>query len=193
MRRLMSTGLAAMLTVALTGVGGSAAQAAGDPADTPCTAELTVDLDPGVSLQPSSGSFHTQGQDGSLTCSGPVDGQTPVAGGKGGAVGRYGIDAPNSCSKLDGKLEFTITASLPTEHGQINFTDHGTGEYGPGEGSWFFGGSFKGQKTYGTYKLTPVGGDCLVRPVRQLYMQVTAWVVNGKADTEAASRMTLTR
>jgi hypothetical protein len=175
MRQIVSTALASLLTVTLTAPA-TAAHAAAGSADTPCTAQIYVDLDPGVSMQPSSGTFHSNGQDGSLTCSGPIAGRQPVAGGKGGAAGKYGVDGPNSCYQLTGKTEFTISATLPTEHGVINFVDHVTGEYGPGEANWFFGGSFHGQKSYGTFKFTPVDSDCVVRPVRRLFVDATAFI-----------------
>lgn len=188
MRRTLSTGLAAMLTLALTSVA-NPARAEGDEPDTPCQAEIYVTLDPGVSLQPSSGNFASDGQDGTLTCTGPVGGVKPVAGGKGGATGRYGVGAPNSCAKLDGKTDFTISATMPGESGPINFIDHVTGEYAPLEGNWFFGGSFRGSKSYGTFKFTPVDSDCAVRPVKRLFVNAQAWVINGKPDKEMAARL----
>jgi hypothetical protein len=190
MRRTLSTAMAGLLTLVLTGPA-SPAHAAADTADTPCSAEITVDLDPGVSMTPSSGTFHSHGQDGSLTCTGAVDGRQPVAGGKGGADGKYGVEAPNSCYQLTGKAEFTLSATLPTEHGAIDFIDHVKGEYGPLEGSWFFGGSFRGPKSYGTFRFTPVNSDCVVRPVKTLFVQATAWIINGKPDAQMAERMSL--
>jgi len=172
--------MAATTTLALTSVA-APARAADAGSDTPCSAEIYVNLDPGVSLTPASGTFASNGQDGTLTCTGSINGDKPVAGGKGGVNGRYGVEAPNSCTKLDGKAEFTISASMPGEHGTINFVDRVVGEYGPLEGNWFFGGTFRGPHSYGEFKFTPVDSDCLVRPVKRLFVQARAFVINGKA------------
>jgi hypothetical protein len=185
---MLSVGLPGVLVVALASVAGPA-RAAEDAPDTPCQAEITVNLDPGVSLQPSSGSFASNGQDGQVACTGDVAGRKPSAGGTGGAVGRYGVDNPNSCSQLNGKTVFTITASLPTDTKPILFKDTVTGEYGPLESQWFFGGSFKGPHSYGTFKFTPVDSDCAVRPVKKLFVNAQAWVINGSPDKDMAARM----
>jgi len=137
LRRIISVALPGVLTLALASVAGPA-QAAGDAPDTPCQAEIFVNLDPGVSLQPSSGSFASNGQDGHVACTGDIDGRHSVAGGTGGAVGRYGVDAPNSCYQLKGTAVFTLTALLPTDTKPINFKDVVKGEYGPLENNWFF-------------------------------------------------------
>lgn len=188
-RASFRTGLAGLLILGLTSVAGPA-QADGKPGDTPCHAEIFVNLDPGVSTTPSSGSLASNGQDGSLTCTGPIGGVKPVAGGTGGALGRYGVDGANSCVKLDGKAEFTISATLPGESGPIKFVDKVVGEYAPLEGGWFFGGSFRGSHSYGTFKFTPVDGTCVLSPVRRLFVDATAWVINGgEPDKEMSARM----
>jgi hypothetical protein len=188
LRRILCVALPGVLTLALAAVAGPA-QAAGDAPDTPCQAEIYVNLDPGVSLQPSSGSFASNGQDGKVACTGDVDGRHSVAGGMGGAVGKYGVDNPNSCYQLKGKAVFTLTANLPTDTKPILFSDDVTGEYGPLENNWFFGGSFKGSHSYGTFKFTPVDSDCAVRPVKKLFVNAVAWVVNGQPDADMAARM----
>ena len=192
MRRSLSGGLAGLMTLAFASVA-SPVQAESDEADTPCQAQIFIDLEPGVSLTPSSGKFHSHGQDGSLTCTGPIAGVKPVAGGTGGAEGRYGVDTPNSCYQLNGKTEFTLSATLPGTAGPIHFVDNVVGEYGPLEGNWIFGGSFHGSKSYGVFKFTPVDSDCFLRPVRSLFIDATAWIVNGKPDRDMATRMSVTR
>jgi hypothetical protein len=192
LRRILSVGLPGVLTLALASVAGPA-RAADDAPDTPCQAQITVNLDPGVSLQPSSGTFASNGQDGQVACSGPINGRSTAAGGSGGAVGKYGVDSPNSCSQLTGKTVFTITASLPSGTGPITFKDTVTGEYGPLQNNWFFGGSFKGPHSYGTFKFTPVDSDCVVRPVKKLFVNAQAWVINGAPDKDMAARMAAVR
>ncbi len=167
--------------------------AVADEPDTPCQADIIVDLDPGVSVQPSSGSFTSTGEQGKLVCSGKVNGKTPSAGGTGGADGKYGVDGPNSCAKLDGKTIFTVSATLPTEGGEIKFVDKVTGNYAPLQGNWIFGGAFKGPKSYGIFRFTPTGPDhnCVVGPVKSLAVQADAWVINGAPDGAMAERMSI--
>lgn len=167
--------------------------AVADEPDTPCQADIIVDLDPGVGLQPASGTFTSNGEQGKLVCSGKVNGKDLTGGGSGGADGKYGLDGPNSCSKLDGKTEFTVAATLPTEGGELKFSDTVTGNYAPLQGNWFFGGSFKGPKSYGIFRFTPVGPDhnCVISPVKKLAVQADAWVINGQPDGAMESRMML--
>lgn len=166
--------------------------AVADAADTPCSADILVEVNPGVGLEPSSGTFTSNGEEGALACTGKVNGKDVTAGGVGGAAGKYGVDAPNSCSKLDGKTTFTVTATLPTTGDKpIKFSDNVVGQYGPLQGNFFFGGSFKGPKSYGTFKFVPIDSDCFVRPVKKLLVQASAWIVNGSADAAMAERMVL--
>jgi hypothetical protein len=188
LRRILSVGLPGVLTVVLATLAGPA-RAADDAPDTPCQAQIFVNLDPGVSLQPSSGTFASNGQDGQVACTGPINGRSTVAGGAGGATGRYGVDEPNTCYQLKGKTVFTITATLPAGTKPILFSDTVTGEYGPLENNWFFGGTFKGPHSYGTFKFTPVDSDCAVRPVKKLFVNAQAWVINGAPDKDMATRM----
>jgi hypothetical protein len=192
MRQVMTTtlvGVAALVAGALV----APQVAVADEPDTPCQADIIVDLDPGVGLQPASGTFTSNGEQGKLVCSGKVQGKAPSGGGTGGADGKYGIDGPNSCAKLDGKTEFTVKATLPSEGGEIKFVDTVIGNYAPLQGNWIFGGAFKGPKSYGIFRFTPTGPDqnCLVGPVKQLAVQADAWVVNGQPDGAMQSRMAL--
>lgn len=189
--RIVSTALiGAAALVAATLVAPTPAVA--EEPDTPCSAGVVVALNPGVSLQPSSGTL-SSGQDGSLVCNGKVNGKEVVGGGTGGADGKYGVDGPNSCSKLDGKAVFKIFATLPGKDGPIEWSDTVTGTYAPLGGNWFFGGSFKGQKSYGTYRITPAGPEhnCVVSPVSRLLIQADAFIVNGSPDAAMTDRMVL--
>lgn len=182
MRRI--TGTALVGTAALVGAVLVAPQAAiADEPDTPCTASVTVALTPGISVQPSSGALKSADA-GSLACTGKVNGKEIVGGGTGGAIGKYGVDAPNSCSKLDGKAAFKIFAELPTKDGTVKWSDDVVGTYAPLQQNWFFGGTFKGPKSYGTYRITPAGPqhNCVVMPVTSLLIQADAFIVNGSPD-----------
>ncbi|HEY3604326.1 MAG TPA: hypothetical protein VGL04_06610, partial [Sporichthyaceae bacterium] len=57
------------------------------------------------------------------------------------------------------------------------------------ENNWFFGGTFRGPHSYGTFKFTPVDSDCAVRPVKKLFVNAQAWVINGAPDHDMAARM----
>lgn len=184
----------ALAAAAAVPAGVAQARTVEDAPDTRCQAAITVDLKPGISLQPSSGSLTSGGETGSGACNGPVNGQQTTAGGVGGVTGRYGVDAPNSCTKLDGKATFTLTATFPTENsGETKFRDDVTAQYAPLQGNWIAGGSFQGKKSYGTFKLTPAGptNNCVVTPITKLLVQGDVWVVNGEPDAAAEQRMTL--
>src|SRR5258706_9801284 len=63
---------------------------AADESSTPCAFEADVSLSPGLSRSPSSGTFTTKGESGTLDCQGDVGGGQPATGrGTFGADGRY--------------------------------------------------------------------------------------------------------
>ncbi|HYT38233.1 MAG TPA: hypothetical protein VEN99_01915, partial [Acidimicrobiia bacterium] len=61
-----------------------------DDAGTPCAFEVDVSLSPGLSRSPSSGTFGSKGESGTLDCQGNVGGQPATGRGTFGAEGHYG-------------------------------------------------------------------------------------------------------
>jgi hypothetical protein len=122
-----------------------------------CTAEADFTITPGLSTNPSSGTFTTGDTPGTLDCKG---------GGKGSMAfsGKYGTKDPDSCSSGG---EGTATDTY-------RFADGGTLSddvefiYGTFQGG-VLGGSFKGSSTSGTFEVTSVEGDCVSKPITKAH------------------------
>ena len=118
-----------------------------------CTAEGDFTVNPGLSTSPSSGTFTTGGDTGTLDCKG---------GGKGtiGIDGKYGTKDPDSCSAggegiSRGVYKFSDGTEVTDD---VEFT------YGPFQGG-ALGGSFKGERSSGTFEVTSIDGDCVSKPI----------------------------
>src|SRR2546423_11350770 len=97
--------LAALVTAP---AGAGAAGPAG--AQTHCTFTSTIRLTPGLSVVPSSGTFTSGGETGTVSCDGPVRGIVPTRRGTLGVEGRYGTKHPDTCfgGGGRGRLSFTL-------------------------------------------------------------------------------------
>src|SRR5262245_6165628 len=96
----------------LIGLGGAAGAA---DTQTHCTFSTTVTLAPGLSVAPSSGTFTSGGETGTVSCDGPVRGIVPTGPGTLGVVGRYGTKDPSTCFGGQGEGRFSFT--FPTATG----------------------------------------------------------------------------
>jgi len=118
-----------------------------------CTAEADFTITPGLSTNPSSGTFTTGDKPGTLDCKG---------GGKGTIAfsGKYGTKDPDSCSSGgEGIATDTYTFADGSKiSDDIEFT------YGPFQGG-ALGGSYKGPKSSGTFEVTSIEGDCVTKPL----------------------------
>jgi hypothetical protein len=147
--------LTLMPALALTGLTGEqAAFGAGQK----CSFSADVDVTPGFSATPSSGTFTTNGPTGRVSC----------GGGEGtmGFQGNYGTKDPDGCGGAfsnGNEGDGTFVMSTP-----------GTGEV-QGTFTFVFGtlssngglveGTFTGEKFSGTFQLSPTAGDCFSSPV----------------------------
>src|SRR5437879_9886367 len=91
-----------------------AAVAAEAPARTHCTFTAAIALVPGLSVVPSSGTFSSGGETGTVSCDGPVRGIVPTGPGTLGVEGRYGTKDPDTCFGGEGEGRFSFT--FPTRH-----------------------------------------------------------------------------
>lgn len=159
MRRLFLS--AALLAVGLTAPAGAAEEG------TPCTFEVDITLSPGLSRQPSSGSFKSKGESGTLDCKGDV-GRRPVTGrGTFGADGRYGTDGDGDhCRSTEGKGEGTARFTVPVEGGTQHIEDPFRMTYRVDGRSVV--GEITGRRFSGTFDVTKADGDCLWNPVRKI-------------------------
>src|SRR5581483_5909741 len=91
---------------------------------TPCTFEVDVTLSPGLSRQPSSGTFDSKGETGRLDCQGSVGGKPVTGRGTFGAEGRYGIDGNgDDCRSKEGRGDGTGHFTVPVEGGSEHVDD----------------------------------------------------------------------
>ena len=144
--------------------------------DVHCVAEAVFTLDPGISLQPSSGRLI--GKEGPLDCDGVIDGRAVTGRGTWAETLRYGLRALPSCANPAGDAEGTWTATLPTADGPLTLTDSGVRyEYGPLQGGGVLGGTVDGQRHYGRFQVVPLEGDCVSAPITRVLVRCEEWIV----------------
>jgi hypothetical protein len=152
-----------LATISLAPLTGTApVQAAG----TPCTFRFDIDVTPGLSNSPSSGTFTTNGETGTADCKGKINGRTITGPGTYGTEGRYGTDGPATCTS-GGKGEGTTSMTLPTSDGPQKFTAPYTLTSGALENG-VFSVTFKGDRWSGTARVRPTKGDCVSAPVTRM-------------------------
>jgi hypothetical protein len=122
-----------------------------------CTAQADFTLTPGLSTNPSSGTFTTGDTPGTLDCKGGTKGTIAFS-------GKYGTKDPDSCGS-GGEGTATDTYKFSdggTVSDDIEFT------YGAFQGG-ALGGSYKGAHTSGTFEVTSVDGDCVSKPITKAH------------------------
>ncbi|MGH9039348.1 MAG: hypothetical protein ACRDZ3_03870 [Acidimicrobiia bacterium] len=118
---------------------------------THCTAELDIDLSPGIGSEPSSGTFHSDGESGTFSCDGGGEGTI-------GVDGRYGTKDGDSCSAGgEGWGVQSLTTDGESAKNTITF------EFGGLKGG-LVNGTFEGEHFSGTFVFTPTEGDCVTSP-----------------------------
>ena len=168
MRRVLV--LTAILTVGLVAppVG---APAGADEGGTPCAFEADVSLSPGLSRSPSSGTFTTKGESGTLDCQGDVGGGQPATGrGTFGADGRYGTGGNgDSCDSRAGQGDGTAHLTVPVEGGTRHIDDPFRLTYRVDGRSVV--GEITGQRFSATFDVTRSNGDCLWHSVTRIHIK----------------------
>ncbi len=121
---------------------------------TKCTGTFDVSLSPGIGSEPSSGSFNSGGETGTISCDG---------GGKGtaGVDGRYGTKDGDTCS--DGGEGWGVQSFTM---GKDNLKNSITFEFG-GLSGGLVNGTFDGDHFSGTFTFTPTKGDCVTTPATE--------------------------
>ena len=151
----------ALLAPSMIGVAGA------DEVGTPCVFEVDVSLSPGLSREPSSGSFDSNGESGQLDCEGNVGGQPATGRGTFGADGRYGLDGDgDDCRSKEGQGDGTAHLTVPVEGGTQHVDDPFTMTYRVDGRSVV--GEITGQRFKATFDVTRADGDCLWRPVTKI-------------------------
>ena len=137
---------------------------------TPCTFEVDATLSPGMSRSPSSGTFETNGESGTLDCQGSVGGQPVTGPGTFGAEGRYGIDGDgDDCRSRHGRGDGTGHFTIPVDGGSRHVDDPFTMSYRV-EGRRVVG-EITGERFTGTFDVTRADGDCLRSPITRIRLQ----------------------
>jgi hypothetical protein len=133
-------------------------------AATPCTFAFDVVISPGLSPQPSSGTFTSNGQTGTITCNGPVNGSQPTGPGKFGITGRYGIKGGGDTCQSGGTGDGVDTITMPTAGEDQTVPNHFTMTYGALKGGGLVSGTFTGDRFSGTFNVQLTPGDCVTQP-----------------------------
>ncbi|MGH8971632.1 MAG: hypothetical protein ACRD0C_00300 [Acidimicrobiia bacterium] len=139
---------------------------------TRCTAEFDDTLSPGLSIRPSSGTFTTGGETGTVVCDGKVDGKQPTGAGTWGAHGRYGTADPDSCTS-GGEAESNHSLTVPTADGSVHSAHTAQLTYGALKGDGIIGGRFDSPEASGTFEVTPKEGDCVTAPITRIHVRLT--------------------
>jgi hypothetical protein len=173
-------GLGAALVAAVAWVASGAAAVGADAAQaTACRFSAEFDLAPGLSLTPTSGTFTSGGETGSITCSGRVDGRMVTGPGTFGADGRYGTADGDSCVS-GGEGSATQSFTLRTGDGPVPIGNPITFTYQPVPGPpgdreaaevippAVASGRFSGPRFSGTFEVTALKGDCVTGPVTRV-------------------------
>ena len=152
-----------VMALALLGSVGPAPPAAGVEG-TPCTFEFVIVLDPGLSMEPSTGRHFSDGL-GSINCDGPVNGHAATGAGTIGEDGPYGTADPDSC-QAGGEGTGTDYLTIPTADGPQKIASEFTATFGKlsNEGGLFHG-EFTGTRFTGKFEFTALEGDCITAPV----------------------------
>ena len=135
---------------------------------TECFIDKDDTLSPGLSFNPSSGTFATPA-DGVVECHGPVNGHKPTGDGTFSEVGRYGTKDPDTCQG-GGEGDGRLVLSVPTDGGEQRFEAPFTFTYGePSTRGGVVAGRFEGKGFHGTFDATPKKGDCVTAPVTRIH------------------------
>lgn len=157
----------AALALVAAGIGPANARA---EETTRCTFAYVINLSPGLSTQPSSGTVTTNGSTGKMDCKGPVNGQPARGKGTIGIDGHYGFRDPDSCaSGITGGGEGIGSTALmvPTKAGEQRMDDWYSLTYGKPSSRGVLSGTFEGGHYSGTFSIYPLKGDCLTSPLTQ--------------------------
>lgn len=161
----MVTGWRWPLVISLALVGsGAAVSSAQSAEETRCTGSFIIVLDPGLSMEPSTGRHYSESP-GKVECQGPVNGQDPSGAGILTQEGRYGIDDPDSCPE-GGEADGIDHLTVPTSDGPQRIDSPFRAVFGKmSNKNGPFGGEFTGSRFTGSFTIQPLEGDCVSRPV----------------------------
>ncbi len=180
MRRLLHVIAGAVL---LTGGGILALpDAAFAQGDLVCRVSFTANFSPGLSTVPTSGNISSGGETGTVTCEGEINGQRVIGGGPFGFDGRFGLGllgagVGDTC--LGGSGTGTYRATVQTTGGPVSLSEAVTFRYTSTGLTTGGEGEVQGPNTTGAFTYRPTAGDCVVTPLTQFAVDVTARIGPG--------------
>ena len=133
---------------------------------TPCSFKFDADVNPGLSNAPSSGTVTSNGETGTVTCQGKVNGKSVTGPGKYGMAGRYGTANPDTCTS-GGEGDGTTSMTFPTADGPQHVEAPFTYTYGALQNG-VLAVTFKGETWSGTAEVRPTKGDCASAPLSKM-------------------------
>jgi hypothetical protein len=139
--------------------------------ETQCVWAHDVFLSPGLSTSPSSGSWTSkgpQGETGTITCDGPVNGKRPTGPGVLEARGRYGTRDGDTCQS-GGEGDAVWSLIFPTSDGPQHIVDPITYEYGAFSTGAPFAVQFRGDLVTGSGEVQSFEGDCAANRVTKYH------------------------
>jgi hypothetical protein len=110
----------------------------------------------------------SNGETGTITCNGAVNGKQPTGPGTFGVDGRYGTKRGFTCQS-GGDVEGVLAFTIPTSSGPEHVTSHFTGTSGGLNN--VFSAQYEGDRMSGTSEATPQDGDCASRPVTKAHVK----------------------
>ncbi|MGH7748875.1 MAG: hypothetical protein ACREQ5_29550, partial [Candidatus Dormibacteria bacterium] len=142
-RRLMPACVFAVLALPVAGATSHVAAAPSGQVNTTCQFKHQDVLSPGLSTSPSSGTWTTGGETGTITCKGPINGHQPAGAGSWGGHGRYGTSRGVTCTS-GGDGDGVLSLTVPTSKGSEHIDDAVTFTFGPMRSGGLFSGVFQG-------------------------------------------------
>ena len=153
----------------LLGLGG-ALQPAAAAEGARCSGTLVILLNPGFSVQPSTGTHRSEAP-AVLECHGAVDGRPITGTGTLTDEGPYGTDDPDSCmTGTEGTgLDRLV---VPTADGPQTIDSHYTYTAAKAENGGPFNGRFEGSRYSGTFEFRILEGDCVSAPITKVELRI---------------------
>ncbi len=139
--------------------------------ETKCVWAHDVFASPVLSTSPSSGSWTSrgpQGETGTLTCDGPVNGKKPTGPGVLEARGRYGTQDGDTC-QTGGEGDGVWSVMFPTADGTEHFAALFTLRYGAFSTGAPFAVEFWGDLVKGSGEVQSFEGDCAANAVTKYH------------------------
>jgi hypothetical protein len=135
-----------------------------------CSMTFVIVLAPGFSVEPSTGTHHSEAP-GVLDCEGAVGGSPITGAGTLTDEGPYGTDDPDSCtegSEGAGIDRLTVPTRDGPQHidSEYRYTASKMSSGGP------FRGEFSGTRFSGTFDVRVLEGDCVTKPVTKVELKL---------------------